>query len=154
MTNFHFESESTSPTKFQVYAQSNDLPQRFGLTWVSLFIGTAELLCCCGWINHSKAQFFTSWTSPPQIYKECLQSLSGQIELATAPTSNPSIPKSVPIEVLEPKIDREVNKQELIVRYRCLKRLKESELTLEDQLFLENFQIAMRILWGVTLPHS
>ncbi len=53
-----------------------------------------------------------------------------------------------------PEIDREVNNQGLLVRYRRLKRLKESELTLEDQLFLENFHTAMRIFWRITLPHS
>ena len=52
------------------------------------------------------------------------------------------------------EIDREVKKQELIMRYRRLKRLKESDLTLEDQLFLENFKAAMRIFWGVTSPQG
>jgi transcriptional regulator with XRE-family HTH domain len=37
-----------------------------------------------------------------KLYKECLQSLSGQIGLATAP--NPSSPKSVAVEVLESNV--------------------------------------------------
>jgi hypothetical protein len=53
-----------------------------------------------------------------------------------------------------PEIDREVDKQELIARYRCLKQLRKSDLTLEDQLFLENFQTAMRIFWGITLSQT
>ncbi len=40
-----------------------------------------------------------SWQTK-KLYKECLNSLSGQIGLATAP--NPSTPKSVAVEVLEP----------------------------------------------------
>jgi len=41
-----------------------------------------------------------SWQKK-KLYRECLQSLSGQIGLATAP--NPSTPKSVAVEVLEPE---------------------------------------------------
>ena len=48
-----------------------------------------------------------------------------------------------------PKINREVKKQESIIRYLRLKRLKESDLTLEDKLFLKNFKTAICILWGL-----
>jgi transcriptional regulator with XRE-family HTH domain len=41
-----------------------------------------------------------SWQKK-KLYRECLQSLSGQIGLATA--SNPSTPKSVAVEVLQPE---------------------------------------------------
>jgi transcriptional regulator with XRE-family HTH domain len=42
-----------------------------------------------------------------KLYRECLQSLSGQIGLATAPTSSP---KSVAVEVLEPSDVLEITK--------------------------------------------
>lgn len=39
-----------------------------------------------------------------KLYRECLQSLSGQIGLATAPTSSPKS-VAVAVEVLEPQVD-------------------------------------------------
>jgi hypothetical protein len=47
-----------------------------------------------------------------------------------------------------PEIDRECRQQKAIARYRGLKSFKESELNLEDKLFLENFEAAMHYLWG------
>lgn len=52
------------------------------------------------------------------------------------------------------EIDIGVHEQELLMRYRYLKRLKESDLSLEDQLFLENFKTAMRIFWVSNPPKS
>ncbi len=46
-----------------------------------------------------------SWQTK-KLYKECLNSLSGQIGLATAP--NPTTPKSVAVEVLEPSMASDV----------------------------------------------
>lgn len=44
-----------------------------------------------------------SWQKK-KLYRECLQSLSGQIGLATAPTSSPKS-VAVAVEVLEPQVD-------------------------------------------------
>jgi hypothetical protein len=54
-----------------------------------------------------------SWQKK-KLYKECLQSLSGQIGLATAPTS---VPKSVAVEVLE---SRDVDVLEITKNYENL----------------------------------
>ncbi len=45
--------------------------------------------------------------------------------------------------------DRDIQRQEALVRYRRLKYLKKSELTIDEQLFLENFETAMRLWWGL-----
>lgn len=47
-----------------------------------------------------------------------------------------------------PEIDRECRQQEAITRYRCLKNFKKSDLSLDDQLFVENFEAAMHYIWG------
>lgn len=49
-----------------------------------------------------------------------------------------------------PDLDRYRFQQQAIVRYKCLKNLKEAELSLEDQMFLQNFQCAMSYLWSVS----
>jgi hypothetical protein len=46
------------------------------------------------------------------------------------------------------EIDRDIQRQEALARYRCLKYLKKSELSLDDQMFLDNFEAAMRLCWG------
>lgn len=51
-----------------------------------------------------------------------------------------------------PKIDRDIERQLALVRYRSLKFLKKSELTLDDELFIDNFEAAMRLWWNVRLP--
>jgi hypothetical protein len=47
-----------------------------------------------------------------------------------------------------PEIDRQIKRQKALAKYRCLKFLKKSELSLDDEMFLENFEAAMQILWG------
>jgi len=46
------------------------------------------------------------------------------------------------------EIDRDIQRQEALARYRRLKCFKKSELSLDDQMFLENFETAMRLCWG------
>lgn len=49
-----------------------------------------------------------------------------------------------------PEIDRVYHRQKALIRYRRLKsfKFKKFELSLEEELFLENFEAAMRYLWG------
>jgi hypothetical protein len=47
-----------------------------------------------------------------------------------------------------PEIDRDCQKQKAIARYQCLISIKKSDLSFEEQLFLENFAAAMHYLWG------
>lgn len=42
-------------------------------------------------------------------------------------------------------------RQLALERYRCLKSVQEWELTSEDKLFLENFEVAKHFLWKVNL---
>jgi hypothetical protein len=46
------------------------------------------------------------------------------------------------------EIDRDIQKQQALARYRRLKCLKKFELSLDDQMFLENFEAAMHLMWG------
>lgn len=46
-----------------------------------------------------------------------------------------------------PDIDRSFERQKALIRYRQLKYLEESELALDDKLFMENFEVAMHFLW-------
>lgn len=46
-------------------------------------------------------------------------------------------------------IDREYLRQKALAQYRLLKSLKRSDLSLNDQLFLENFEVAMLHMWSV-----
>ncbi|HEY9675320.1 MAG TPA: hypothetical protein V6D11_28015 [Waterburya sp.] len=48
-----------------------------------------------------------------------------------------------------PEIDREIQRQKALAKYRQLKNLKKSELCLDDEIFLENFEAAMQIMWGL-----
>lgn len=45
-------------------------------------------------------------------------------------------------------------RQLALERYRCLKRVSESDLTLDDKLFIENFEAAVRFWWKVKLSAS
>jgi hypothetical protein len=47
-----------------------------------------------------------------------------------------------------PEIDRDCHKQKAFVRYARLNNFKKSELSFEEQLFLDNFEVAMHYLWG------
>jgi hypothetical protein len=47
-----------------------------------------------------------------------------------------------------PDRDRGQLQQQAFMRYRHIKRLKESERSLDDKLFLENFEAAMGHLWS------
>jgi hypothetical protein len=48
-----------------------------------------------------------------------------------------------------PKKDRDISRQQAFVRYLQLKRIKESERSVEDNLFIENFEAAMHYMWGL-----
>lgn len=50
---------------------------------------------------------------------------------------------------IHPDEDREYLKQRALTQYRLLKSLKQSDLSLDDQIFLENFEVAMLHMWGV-----
>ncbi len=50
---------------------------------------------------------------------------------------------------IHPDEDREYLRQRAIIQYRLLKSLKQSDLSLDDQVFLENFEVAMLQIWGV-----
>jgi hypothetical protein len=45
-------------------------------------------------------------------------------------------------------IDRDIQRRRALARYRCLKYLKKIALSLDDQMFLENFEAAMHLMWG------
>ena len=47
------------------------------------------------------------------------------------------------------ELDRHIKKQQSLARYRQLKYFKKSELSLDDQLFLKNFETAMCLGWGL-----
>lgn len=49
-----------------------------------------------------------------------------------------------------PEIDRVAQRQKALLRYKRLKsfKFKKFELSLEEELFLENFEAAMKYLWG------
>ena len=50
---------------------------------------------------------------------------------------------------IHPDEDRGDLRQKALTQYRLLKSLKQSELSLNDQLFIENFEVAMLHMWGV-----
>lgn len=45
-------------------------------------------------------------------------------------------------------------RQLALERYRCLKRVPEKSLTLDDKLFMQNFETAMYFWWNVKLSNS
>lgn len=49
------------------------------------------------------------------------------------------------------ELDSEIQRQQAIARYRRLKSQEKSELQLDDQLFIDNFESAMHLLWGVPI---
>ncbi|HAA31154.1 MAG TPA: hypothetical protein DCE56_29865 [Cyanobacteria bacterium UBA8553] len=50
---------------------------------------------------------------------------------------------------IHPNEDREHLRQKALTQYRLLKSLKKSELSLDDKIFIENFEVAMLHIWGV-----
>jgi len=50
-----------------------------------------------------------------------------------------------------PKIGSDIERQLALARYRRLKSLKKSELTLDDELFMDNFEVAVHLWWNVQL---
>jgi|GEM_PF-6112455 hypothetical protein len=46
------------------------------------------------------------------------------------------------------EINRLSRRQEALTLYRQLKNLNQSELGLDDELFVENFEAAMHFMWG------
>lgn len=50
-----------------------------------------------------------------------------------------------------PKLDRVIQRQLALARYRQLKILHKSQLKLDDQLFIENFEAIMLLLWRVKI---
>jgi len=60
--------------------------------------------------------------------------------------------KNVPLEKDREyfhKKDRDIFCQQSFVRYLQIKRIKESERSVEDNLFLENFEAARHYMWGL-----
>ena len=47
------------------------------------------------------------------------------------------------------KVERKYLSQQAFIRYRRIKHLEHSSLSLDDELFLENLEVAIR-LWGVS----
>lgn len=45
-------------------------------------------------------------------------------------------------------------RQLALERYRCLKKVQEVDLSLEDKLFIANFETAIRLWWNVKLSAS
>lgn len=50
-----------------------------------------------------------------------------------------------------PQMGSDIQRQLALARYRRVKFLEKSELTLDDELFLDNFEAAMRLWWNVQL---
>ncbi len=50
-----------------------------------------------------------------------------------------------------PKIGSDIEIQLALARYRRLKSLKKSKLTLDDELFMDNFEVAVHLWWNVQL---
>ena len=48
-----------------------------------------------------------------------------------------------------PDEDREHLRQKALKQYQLLKSLKKSELSLDEKIFIENFEVAMLHMWGV-----
>jgi len=45
------------------------------------------------------------------------------------------------------EIDRDTQRQKMLIRYSRLKMFKKSDLSIDEQIFLENFETAMRLMW-------
>jgi len=48
-------------------------------------------------------------------------------------------------------IDRGIQRQQALARYRRLKLLEKSQLSLDDLMFIENFETALRVWWNVKM---
>ena len=56
-----------------------------------------------------------------------------------------------PDRALNQEIDRGVQTQKALARYRRLKFLEKSQLSLDDEMFIENFETALRLWWNVKI---
>jgi hypothetical protein len=56
-----------------------------------------------------------------------------------------------PDREINQEIDRGIQRQQALARYRRLKFLEKSQLSLDDQIFIENFETAMRVWWNVKI---
>jgi hypothetical protein len=45
------------------------------------------------------------------------------------------------------EIDRDTKRQKMLIRYSQLKLCKKSDLSIDEQIFVENFEAAMRLMW-------
>ncbi len=45
------------------------------------------------------------------------------------------------------EIDRDTQRQKMLIRYSRLKMCKKSDLSIDEQIFVENFETAMRLMW-------
>jgi hypothetical protein len=50
---------------------------------------------------------------------------------------------------LHPNLDRDFLRQQALTRYKYLRSFKKSELSLDERLFLDNFEAAMLYMWDV-----
>lgn len=50
-----------------------------------------------------------------------------------------------------PEIGSDIERQLALARYRRLKYLKKSKLTLDDELFIDNFEVAIHLWFNVKL---
>ena len=57
----------------------------------------------------------------------------------------------VPDRDTYPEIGRDIKRQQALAKYRRLKLLEKSQLTLDDEIFIENFRTAMRLWWNVQI---
>ena len=46
------------------------------------------------------------------------------------------------------EIDRDTQRQKMLIRYSRLKMCKKSDLSIDEQIFVENFETAMRLMWS------
>jgi hypothetical protein len=46
------------------------------------------------------------------------------------------------------EIDRDTHRQRMLIRYSRLKMCKKSDLSIDEQIFIENFETAMRLMWN------
>jgi hypothetical protein len=45
------------------------------------------------------------------------------------------------------EIDRDTHRQKMLIKYSRLKVCKKSDLSIDEQIFIENFETAMRLIW-------
>jgi hypothetical protein len=45
------------------------------------------------------------------------------------------------------EIDRDTQRRKMLIRYSRLKMCKKSDLSIDEQIFVENFETAMRLMW-------